>query len=199
MDGQVGCALWKSSFGCCVENLLPGVRPAKRPRRSVAQDQGGHSIVGVSVGGLSTWAGRGPSRRGPWKGCVGSVRPNGPDFWLFSNVPSTLLFLCYYWGKFSELLFPNLHLTSLSLTFPKSRIFISGGLDLPSSFWSPTPQNGPGACPAWHLLQSAVSVLLTLSDNLPVGYHCLCFSEESLSQISNCNLIAYISYFSCWL
>ena len=54
VDGQVGCAFWKSLFGCCVENRLLGLRPAKRPLHSVAQDQGGHSKVGVSVGGLNT-------------------------------------------------------------------------------------------------------------------------------------------------
>lgn len=79
VDGQVGCAFCKSSLGCCVENQLLGVRPAKRPLRSMAQDQGGHSKVGVSVGGLKPELEGGPPGGVHEKGCVGSVRPNGPD------------------------------------------------------------------------------------------------------------------------
>lgn len=79
VDGQVGCAFWKSSFGCCVENRLLGLRPAKRPLHSVAQDQGGHSKVGVSVGVSTPELEGGPPGGVREKGRVGSVRPNGLD------------------------------------------------------------------------------------------------------------------------
>ena len=199
VDGQVGCAFWKSSFGCCVENRLLGLRPAKRPLHSVAQDQGGHSKVGVSVGGLNTWAGRGPSRRGPWKGLCGVSKAKWTGFIGYSQMS---LQPSYSFTTIGESFLTCFFLICISL----SSVWLSqrvGSLHLGVLICLPVP-GAPhlrmGLALAPHgTCHGRLCLSYWLSDNLLSGCQCLYFSEKSLFRILYYNLIAYVSYFSCCL
>lgn len=117
----------------------------------------------------------------------GQLKPNGSDLKavLVYPLPPSHSFTAT--GKpFLDCFFLTSNHNLLSLTFPKGRIFILQGLDLPPCSWS--LRIGPTLARPGTQLLPTVSVLVTLSGNLTQGPRlrvravpkmCPCFPEKA--------------------